>query len=92
MDCSANANPRPEISWFKNLAGNSTQLMNSSSKYSISDELVGDRNITSMLRIMDADPSDAAVYVCQSMNDEGIETSTVMVTVHGEWNTHNNHS
>ena len=78
--CSATAQPRPQITWWR--MGN--QLMAQTITIEISSRIFGEREMVSNLTIIMADPSDAGGYVCQATNAAGQDTATAELTVHGK--------
>lgn len=51
--------------------------------YEISEEEIGDRDLSSVLTIIDSQPSDAGQYMCVARNDVTSIQESATLTVHG---------
>ena len=83
--CVASGLPRPEITWFFfPESGNSTEIFNDSTQYSVSSkDESDDRGITGTLMVLAAVPSDTGVYRCVATNDVAMTSQEATLTVHG---------
>ena len=74
--CSFTGKPVPSIQW-KHVSGNSSTLINTSSKYSITNT-IGQFKVTSVLSILNVNTLDIADYVCEASN----VFSSISITAH----------
>ena len=82
--CVATGLPRPEFTWFFENSGNSTEIFNDSTQYSVSSkDESDDRGITGTLMVLAAVPSDTGVYRCVATNDVAMTSQEATLSVHG---------
>jgi hypothetical protein len=87
LSCNVTGRPRPDITWWREdgSSGNLTQVTDVPGKTLIYSEVIGgERGRTSILAVMDIQPSDAGVYVCRADNDAGQAEALATLTVLGE--------
>ena len=79
--CQATGTPIPTISWYFNSAPvNQTNNM----KYVISEMLLNTIAQSSMLTVVNVEPSDMGTYTCKAVNFASTDTSSGVLTVYGK--------
>ena len=82
LTCIASGFPAPNLQWFKQ-DGMNLSLLSNSTKYLISHTTAG--NLTeSYLMIIEADPFDAGMYICEASNVVGLHSQSSLLQVNGE--------
>ena len=81
LNCTCVGIPSPDVSWYD---PNDTILIDESEKYNISNIVISDDyTASSSLTVINTDPFDAGLYVCNCSNAAGYDIETIDVTVHG---------
>ena len=76
VNCSANGIDTPTITW-----SNGSQVLSSEGRVSITDQMSGEYQRTSILTISDALVEDSATYTCNASNSEGSVSEDFEVVV-----------
>ena len=84
--CNATARPRPRITWWRVNVNGSFDMVNYEINKTIIDSFpIGEeREVISSLTILDVQPSDAGIYLCQAENPAGLAAESAILTVHGK--------
>ena len=84
--CNATARPRPNITWWRVNVNGSLDIVTYIANKTIIESLpIGEeREVISSLTILDVQPSDAGIYLCQGENPAGVASESATFTVHGK--------
>ena len=84
--CKATARPRPRTTWWRvNVNGRFDTVNYEINKTIIDSFPIGEeREVISSLTILDVQPSDADIYLCQAENRAGLATESATLIVHGK--------
>ena len=79
--CNGVSDPLPDIEWYRE----DTLIQTTDSKYSIanSSDITVD-SVTSILTVLNIQPSDTAQYTCNATNNLGQSTVSASLTVHSK--------
>ena len=81
--CTAEGLPRPNITWFRLL--NEVPQALPVDRFSVQTmDGPGERTVTSVLTIENAQPALAGMYVCNATNEVALDTEFVNLLVHSE--------
>ena len=82
LNCSSAGIPVPDITWYKMVDGDRELISGDDQNYTIESFRDHEFNF-SILTILNTDPFDDAVYLCNASNVAGSDVASAMITVFG---------
>lgn len=83
LTCTASGRPRPTIQWNRAVNQSLIPLVSTADEYDITKAEKGEREISSNLTILGADPFDATAYACNVSNVVNASSAVAVLTVYG---------